>query len=71
MAMEVGELKSELQALESKERRQMIAFLLALEEKDNQAYRQELARRIDDKDPTHWFSLDELDRRLGTDGNSD
>ena len=63
--MEVGELKSELQALESKDHRQMIAFLLALEEKDNAAYRQELARRIDDKDLTHWITLDELDRRLG------
>jgi hypothetical protein len=69
--MEVGVLKSELEALEPKDRRQMIAFLLALEEKDNQAYRQELARRIDDKDPTHWISLDELDRRLGMGGHSE
>ncbi|HLH53238.1 MAG TPA: hypothetical protein VKY92_06435 [Verrucomicrobiae bacterium] len=49
----------------------MIAFLLALEERDNQAYRQELARRIDDKDPTHWISLEELDRRLDTGSGSD
>jgi hypothetical protein len=69
--MEVGVLKSELEALESKGRRQMIAFLLALEERDNQAYRQELARRIDDKDPTHWIALDELDRRLGIGRNTD
>jgi hypothetical protein len=69
--MEVGVLKSELEALESKDRRQLIAFLLALEERDNQAYRQELARRIDDKDPTHWITLDELDRRLGMGGNAD
>jgi hypothetical protein len=69
--MEVGVLKSELVALESKARRQMIAFLLTSEEKDNQEYRQELARRLDDKDPTHWISLDELDRRLGLGGRSD
>jgi len=69
--MDVGVLKSELQSLESKDRRQMIAFLLALEERDNQAYRQELARRIDDKDPTHWISLEELDRRLDTGSGSD
>ena len=69
--MEVGVLKSELEALASKDRRQVIAFLLALEERDNQVYRQELARRIDDKDPTHWISLDELDRRLGMGGNTD
>lgn len=62
--MDVGVLKSELQALESKDRRRMIAFLLALEERDNQVYRQELARRIDDQDATHWITLDELDRRL-------
>ena len=64
MVMDVGVLKSELQALESKDRRRMIAFLLALEERDNQVYRQELARRIDDQDATHWITLDELDRRL-------
>jgi hypothetical protein len=69
--MDVGVLKSELQALESKARRQLIAFLLALEERDNQAYRQELARRIDDKDATHWMTLDELDRRLDMGGGSD
>jgi len=69
--MDVGVLKSELQSLESKDRRQMIAFLLALEERDNQAYRQELARRIDDKDPTHWISLEELDRRLDMGSGSD
>jgi hypothetical protein len=69
--MEVGVLKSELAALDSKERRQMIAFLLGIEESDNQAYRQELARRIDDKDPTHWISLDELDRRLELGGHNE
>jgi hypothetical protein len=67
--MEAGELKSELAALDSKGRRQMIAFLLALEEQNNQEYREELARRIDDKDPNHWVSLDELDRRLGLGGH--
>ena len=39
LAMEVGVLKSELEALESKDRRQMIAFLLALEERDNHGAR--------------------------------
>ncbi len=69
--MEAGELKSELAALDSKGRRQMIAFLLALEEQNNQEYREELARRIDDKDPNHWVSLDELDRRLGLGGHKE
>jgi hypothetical protein len=69
--METGELKSELAALDSKGRRQMIAFLLALEEQNNQEYREELARRIDDKDPNHWVSLDELDRRLGLGGHKE
>jgi hypothetical protein len=68
--MEAGELKSELAALDSKGRRQMIAFLLALEEQNNQEYREELARRIDDKDPSHWVSLDELDRRSGLGGHN-
>jgi len=66
--MEEGVLKSELTALNAKERRRVIAFLLSLEEKDNQAYREELARRIDDKDPSHWVPLRELERRLGLDG---
>ena len=69
--MEARELKSELAALDSKGRRQMIAFLLALEDQNNQEYREELARRIDDKDPNHWVSLDEVERRLGLGGHNE
>ena len=69
--MDVGVLKSELAALDSKERRLLIAFLVALEEKNNDAYRRELARRIDDKEPDHWVSEDKLDQHLGFGGPGD
>ena len=69
--MDVGVLKTELAALDSKDRRQVIAFLVALEEKNNDTYRRELARRIDDKEPDHWVSGDKLDQHLGLGGHGD
>jgi len=69
--MEAGELKSELAALDSKGRRQMIAFLLALEEQNNQEYREELARRIDDPYPILYHPLlGSMAAQLGRQGAS-
>jgi hypothetical protein len=57
-------LKQELAGLGTVERNQMVAFLLSLQDTQNDAYREKLGRDIDDKDPAHWVTLDELDRRL-------
>ncbi len=62
--MSIEILKQELAGLGTVERNQMVAFLLSLQDTQNDAYREKLGRGIDDKDPAHWVTLDELDRRL-------
>jgi hypothetical protein len=62
--MSIEVLKQELAGLAAAERSQIMAFLLALQDGQNGAYRATLARKIDEKDPNRWVSIDELDRRL-------
>ena len=63
-AMSLNDLKSELAALPRKERRHLMGYLVELEHRDDPAYREMLARKIDDRDPAHWVSEEELDARL-------
>ena len=62
-------LKQELAKLSEKDRGKIMAFLVALDERDDAEYRAEITRRIDDKDPAHWMTLEELERRLSIDDN--
>jgi hypothetical protein len=62
--MSIEVLKQEFAGLDLAERSQIMAFLLALQDGQDDAYRAVLARRIDDKSPDRWISLDDLDRRL-------
>ncbi len=41
-----------------------MAFLLSLQDGQDDAYRATLAEKIDSRDPKRWASVDELDRRL-------
>jgi hypothetical protein len=62
--MSIEVLKQELAGLAPKERSQIMAYLLSLEDEQNTVYRAALTEKIDDKNPKRWMSLDELDRRL-------
>lgn len=62
--MSIEVLKQELAGLAAAERSQIMAFLCALQDEKDDAYRATLTRKIDEKDPHRWVSLDELDRRL-------
>ncbi len=62
--MSIDVLKQELAGLAATERSQIMAYLLALQDGQSDAYRATLARKIDDKDPRRWVSIEELDRRL-------
>jgi hypothetical protein len=64
--MSIEVLKRELAGLPLADRSQIMAFLLALQDGQDDAYRAALARKIDDKSATRWISIDELDRRLST-----
>ncbi len=63
--MEVAELKTELVSLNASNRRQILAFLVALEREADFSYRQKLAEKIDDRNPDHWIRGEDLEAKLG------
>jgi hypothetical protein len=56
-------LKQELAALAAKEQRELIAFLVSLQDGRDMDYRNKLTVKID-KPASEFATLDELDRRL-------
>jgi hypothetical protein len=62
--MSLQEIKAEIAALPPEERRELAAFLVSLRHEDLAGYRARMARKIDDKDPANWASLEEMDLRL-------
>ena len=64
--MSVQELKTELAALSENERAEVSAFLFHLRHASDWDYQATIQRRMDDKGPSHWLPLDELERRLGS-----
>jgi hypothetical protein len=62
--MDFEELKQQLARLSSDERRRVIAYLLSLQNSEDQEYREEILRRMADNSPGHWLTLGELDARL-------
>ncbi len=62
--MSVMDLKKELTALSATEQAEVAAFLFQLRRKDDTDYQATIKRRLDDKDPSHWLTPDEFERRL-------
>ena len=58
-------LKGEISALAPAEQRRLVAFLVAMEDQREHAYSVRLSHKIDDQDPSHWLTLEQLDERLG------
>jgi hypothetical protein len=65
--MSIEVLREELAALPQAERSKIMAFLVALQDRDDTTYRERLARMIDDKTPGRWMRVEEADHRLGID----
>ena len=61
--MSLAQLKDQVVHLESVEQRELIAFLVSLQTDRDQNFKEVLARKIDDADPSHWVELDELRKR--------
>ena len=62
--MSIETLKQELSALKPDEQRQVVAFLLSLQDGRDEAYRKKLSKKIDN--PASGFAtLREMDKRLG------
>ena len=61
--MSLAQLKDQAAHLPSAERLELIAFLISLQTRRNEAFKSDLARKIDDQNPSHWIELDDLQKR--------
>jgi hypothetical protein len=66
--MKLDELQREAERLSSDEQRKLIGFLVAMEIRRDDVYREELSRRLDDRTSDAWISLGEAEGRLKRDG---
>jgi len=57
-------LKQELSALDPKAQRQVMAFLVSLQDARDEGYQQKLAEKIS-RPASEFATLEEMDRRLG------
>ncbi len=63
--MSIEQIVTEAAAMPALERKQLIGRLLAIGRAQEDAdFRHTLAERMDDGDPSHWISYDELKQRL-------
>ncbi len=61
--MSFAQLKNEVAQLPSKEQRELIAFLVALQTTKDEKFKEKLTAKIDDRDPTHWVDLRDVPQR--------
>jgi|LakMenEpi03Aug12_release.lakeMendotaPanAssembly.Ray.scaffolds.fasta_scaffold235549_2 hypothetical protein len=58
-------LMKEVGALGDDERRKLLAYMVTLADRDDAAYREKLARKIDDATPGRWLTPEQVERELG------
>ena len=62
--MTLAEVEKKVDQLSSVEQQQLMAHLVSLRVQHNTVYKQKLARRLADKDPSKWVELTEVENRL-------
>ena len=62
--MKFAEIEGEVSQLNSDSRRKLMALLVSLEIRDEQAVRSELTRRLDDKSKKDWIPLGQVKEQL-------
>lgn len=62
--MSLAELKQHVLTLAAEEQAELVSFLAERLCRDDPEYRQDLARRIDDRNPDNWVKWSELKKRL-------
>jgi hypothetical protein len=63
--MSIAELKAEVDRLTPEERKQLASYIVAKNQLSRPEVMEELSRKIDDNDPSHWLTLEEFGKRLG------
>ncbi len=61
--MSLTQLKNEAADLPSKEQRELIAYLIALQTARDEEFKTKLAGKIENSDPAHWVTLDDAQKR--------
>lgn len=58
--MTINQIKKELAKMSEEQQDQLAAYVVLLRHLRNPESRKEIAARIDDRDPPHWMTLDQL-----------
>ena len=64
--MSIEQIVNEAASLPDQQRKELIGRLIALgrSKAEDAEFRRQMAERIDDHDPSHWMTYEELQRRL-------
>ena len=65
--MSLQQLKANAADLPDAERRELLAYLVALGRSRDDVYWQKVEAQIGDRDPQHWVRGEDLNRALGLD----
>jgi hypothetical protein len=63
--MSIAELKAEVDRLSPEDTKQLMAYIAKKRRLLTPEVIEELSRKIDDNDPSHWLTLEEFGKRLG------
>jgi hypothetical protein len=58
--MTVEQIKAEVSNLPEAQQDHVVAYVVHLRHMREPSTRQELSRRMDDREPSHWISVDQL-----------
>jgi hypothetical protein len=62
--MSLAQLKDQAADLQPVEQRELIAFLISRQTEKDEDFKRTLTQKIDDKNPSNWVELDELQKRF-------
>ena len=63
--MSLTQLKQAAASLPVKKQRELIAYLVARQTARDDAFKRELAAKIDERDPANWMELNDAKKRYG------
>ncbi len=62
--MSIAELKAEVDRLSDEDRKQLTAYIVAKNRLLDPETRRKLTEKINDKNPDHWLTLEEVEKRF-------
>lgn len=62
--MTIQQLKKEAAALSPRKQAELAAYLVQLRNRRDPEYKRLMTRRLNDRNPKHWLTVDEVKERL-------